>query len=187
MWNLFHFLSHLRTYKRPKESKGENFVFFIYRHCSEIMYHSTQNSQNKWTNILTLKITIFGLKMMVKSDLVFFNYFKIEQAPSDLLQPSAKNLPRKAELAQKSFLHYLSLSFLNQKQLFQELRSYSTHLFQVVSNIISEKCPYMKNTKFPPLDSFGLLYMCKWERIRKRSTFHLTGSLYQKNQMTKSW
>ena len=41
--------------------------------------------------------------MMVKSDLVFFNYFKIEQAPSDLLQPSAKNLPRKAELAKKFF------------------------------------------------------------------------------------
>ena len=31
--------------------------------------HTTQNSQNKWTKILTLEITIFSLKMMVKSGL----------------------------------------------------------------------------------------------------------------------
>jgi hypothetical protein len=37
-------------------------------------------------------MTIFGLKIMMKSGLDFF-YFEIEQAPSELL------LPRKAELA----------------------------------------------------------------------------------------
>ena len=33
--------------------------------------HTTQNGQNKWTNILTLEITTFGLKMVVKSGLEF--------------------------------------------------------------------------------------------------------------------
>jgi hypothetical protein len=36
--------------------------------------------------------------MMVKSGLEFF-YFEIDQALSELLLPSAKNLPKKAELA----------------------------------------------------------------------------------------
>ena len=34
-----------------------------------IAVHTAQNGQNKWTKILTLEITIFGLKMMVKSGL----------------------------------------------------------------------------------------------------------------------
>ena len=33
--------------------------------------HTTQNGQNKWTKILTLETTIFGLKMMAKSGLEF--------------------------------------------------------------------------------------------------------------------
>ena len=33
--------------------------------------HTTQNGQNKWTKILTLETTIFGLKMMVKNGLFF--------------------------------------------------------------------------------------------------------------------
>ena len=52
--------------------------------------HTTQNGQNtKWTKILTLEKTIFGLKLMVKSGLDFF-YFEILRAPSELLLPSAK-------------------------------------------------------------------------------------------------
>jgi hypothetical protein len=47
---------------------------------------------------LSLEIDVFDLKMMVKSSLDFF-YFEIQQALSELLQPSAKNLPKKAELA----------------------------------------------------------------------------------------
>ena len=54
--------------------------------------HTTQNDQNKWTKILTLEMTMFGLKMMVKSGLYFF-YFEVLRAPSELL------LPRMAELA----------------------------------------------------------------------------------------
>ena len=60
--------------------------------------HTSQDLFYKWTKILRLKMDIFGLKMMVKSGLDFF-YFEIHQAPSELLLPSAKNLPRKAELA----------------------------------------------------------------------------------------
>ena len=54
--------------------------------------------RNKWTKISDLETNIFELKMMVKSGLEFF-YFKILLAPSELLLPSAKNLPREAELA----------------------------------------------------------------------------------------
>ena len=48
--------------------------------------------------MLTLLTTIFGLKMLMKSGLEFF-YFEILCAPSELLLPSAKYLPRMAELA----------------------------------------------------------------------------------------
>ena len=41
----------------------------------------------------------FGLTLMVKNGFSFFYYFKVECAPSELMLPSAKNLPRKAELA----------------------------------------------------------------------------------------
>ena len=40
-----------------------------------IAVHTAQNGQNKWTKILTLEITIFGLKMMVKSGIEY--YFEI--------------------------------------------------------------------------------------------------------------
>ena len=33
------------------------------------LLHTTYNSQNKWTKILGLEMTIFGLKVMVKSGL----------------------------------------------------------------------------------------------------------------------
>ena len=42
----------------------------------------------KWPKFSSLEITIFDFKMMVKSCLEF--YFKIHQAPSELLLPSAK-------------------------------------------------------------------------------------------------
>ena len=44
-------------------------------------------------------MTIFGLKMMMKSGKCNFFYFEIERASSELLLPSAKNQPRKGELA----------------------------------------------------------------------------------------
>ena len=50
--------------------------------------HTSQNSFYKWTKILSLEITIFYLKMMVKSGLDFF--FEMPPAPSELLLPSAK-------------------------------------------------------------------------------------------------
>ena len=39
---------------------------------TSLLIHTTQNGQNKWTKTLTLEITIFGLKMIVKSGLEFF-------------------------------------------------------------------------------------------------------------------
>ena len=50
--------------------------------------HTTQNSYNKWTKILTLETTIFGLKMIVRSGLEFF-YFRIQRPllPARPIQP----------------------------------------------------------------------------------------------------
>ena len=39
--------------------------------------HTSQNSFNKWIKISSLEITIFDLRMVVKSGLDFF-YFKIQ-------------------------------------------------------------------------------------------------------------
>ena len=61
----------------------------------------TPASFYKLTKFSSLKITIFDLKMMVKSGLCRIFYFEIHRAPSELLLPSAKNLPRKAELARQ--------------------------------------------------------------------------------------
>ena len=55
-----------------------------------ITHHTTYNSWNKWTKISDLETTVFELNMMVKSGLVFFIYFEILLAPSELLLPSAK-------------------------------------------------------------------------------------------------
>ena len=65
-----------------------------------MLSHTTQNGQNKWTKILTLEITTFGLKNDGEK-LSRKKYFEISQAPSELLLPSAvqENLPRKAEWA----------------------------------------------------------------------------------------
>ena len=50
----------------------------------------------KWTKHLTLEMTMFGLKMMVKSGPdFFFIYFEILRAPSELLLPSAKKSAQK--------------------------------------------------------------------------------------------
>ena len=51
--------------------------------------HHLQNGQNKWTKILTLETTIFGLKMMVKSGLEKNIYFEIPRAPSEINTNSA--------------------------------------------------------------------------------------------------
>ena len=56
---------------------------------TEFLKHSQTNAHqlelnNKCTKVLTLEITIFGLKMTVK------NYFEIPRASSELLLPSAK-------------------------------------------------------------------------------------------------
>ena len=48
----------------------------------------------KWSKILCLEIDISDLKMMVKSGLEFF-ILKFNQAPSELLLPSAKNPAQK--------------------------------------------------------------------------------------------
>ena len=77
------------------ESREYETVLLI-RNCLQI--HTTQNGQNNWTKILTLEITIFGLKMMVKSGLEFFilkSYVPLQSCCC----PVQKNLPRKAELA----------------------------------------------------------------------------------------
>ena len=54
----------------------------------------------EWNQLLTLEMTIFGTKMMVKIGLELFSYFEIEGALTELLPSSAKkNWPREAELA----------------------------------------------------------------------------------------
>ena len=61
--------------------------------------HTTYNSFSMWTKLLTLEMTIFGLKMMVKSGLE--KIILIFQVPlQSCCGPVQKSLPRKAELAQ---------------------------------------------------------------------------------------
>ena len=60
--------------------------------------HTSYNSFYKWTKFLVDEMTIFGLKMTLKSGLEFF-IFHFEIAPSELLLPSAKKFARKAEIA----------------------------------------------------------------------------------------
>ena len=60
--------------------------------------HTTQNSHNKWTKILSLEMTIFGLNMMVKSGLEKI-ILKFHVPLQSCCCPVQKNLPRKAELA----------------------------------------------------------------------------------------
>jgi hypothetical protein len=94
------------------------------------------DGQNKWTKILTLEITIFGLKMMKKSGLEK-NYFKIPRAPSEkpANQPGQFSLSGQIFFAlgisnsegargisKQFFLDYFSPSFLSQKCFFQEVR-----------------------------------------------------------------
>jgi hypothetical protein len=55
-------------------------------------------NKNKWTKILTLEITIFGFKMMVKSGLDFLILKLIEPLQSYCC-PVQNNLPRMAKLA----------------------------------------------------------------------------------------
>ena len=53
-----------------------------------VCIHTSLNSFYKWTKISSLEITIFCLKIMVKSGLDFL--FRNHRAPSELLLPSAK-------------------------------------------------------------------------------------------------
>ena len=53
----------------------------------------------KWTKILTLEITIFGLKMMVKSGLEkIILKFHVPLRPLELLLPSAEKTARKGRI-----------------------------------------------------------------------------------------
>ena len=86
------------------------------------------------TKILSLEMTIFGLKMMVKSGLEKI-ILKFHVPLQSCCCPVQKNLPRKAELAwlagisegargisKQFFLDHFSPSFLSQKWSFQDLR-----------------------------------------------------------------
>jgi hypothetical protein len=57
--------------------------------------HTTYNSQNKWTKILSLEMTIFVLKVMVKSGLILKFHVPLQSCFCAV----QKNLPRRAELA----------------------------------------------------------------------------------------
>ena len=46
----------------------------------------------EWNQLLTLEMTIFGTKMMVKIGLELFSYFEIEGALTELLPSSAKRI-----------------------------------------------------------------------------------------------
>ena len=61
-------------------------------------YHTYYNSFYKWTKLKSLEITIFGLKMMVKSGLEIF-ILKLNKPLQSCCCPVQKNLSRKAELA----------------------------------------------------------------------------------------
>ena len=45
-----------------------------------------------WNKLLTLEMTIFRLKVMMKDGLDFIFYFEIERFSSELLLPSAKKI-----------------------------------------------------------------------------------------------
>ena len=78
----------LEGFKIPFPIKLGTKLHEKYVTCRVTLVHTTQNSQNKWTKILSLEMTIFGLNMIVQSGLE-----KIPRAPSELL------LPIMAELA----------------------------------------------------------------------------------------
>ena len=59
---------------------------------------SKEMNPNKWTKILSLEMTIFGLKMMVKSGLEKI-ILKFHVPLQSCCCPVQKNLPRMAELA----------------------------------------------------------------------------------------
>ena len=48
-----------------------------------------------WNKLLTLEMTIFRLKVMMKDGLDFIFYFEIERFSSELLLPSAKKSAKK--------------------------------------------------------------------------------------------
>ena len=58
-------------------------VNIVWPNIKLMLLHTSQNSFNKRTKVLSLKIDIFDLKMMVKSGLEFF-YFEIQRAPSEI-------------------------------------------------------------------------------------------------------
>ena len=81
--------------------------------------HTSQNSFNKWTKISSLEITIFDLKMKVKSGLEFF-ILKFTKPLQSCCCPVQKNLLRKAELARqvsryllRGSMEHFSSSFLS--------------------------------------------------------------------------
>ena len=60
--------------------------------------HTSYNAFYMWTKILVDEMTIFGLKMTLKSGLEF-SILNFELAPSELLLPSANKFARKAAMA----------------------------------------------------------------------------------------
>ena len=74
------------------------FFFPNFQICVSNAAHTTYNSIYKWTKLLTLEMTIFGLKMMVRSGLEFF-ILKLNEPLQSCCCPVQKNRPRKAELA----------------------------------------------------------------------------------------
>ena len=78
--------------------KGKKYYYYVFVINDSVISHTTQNSQNKWTKILSLEMTIFGLNMMVKSGLEKI-ILKFHVPLQSCCCPVQKNLPRKAELA----------------------------------------------------------------------------------------
>ena len=121
------------------ESQIQQFRPYIKK---SLPWTTTQNGQNKWTKIVTLETTIFGLKMMVKSGLDFF-FFEILHAPSEIPANLAGQFSRSGQIFFALGSHnsewgtqdfkikysrpFFTIIFLSQKQSFQELRFQSTY------------------------------------------------------------
>ena len=69
---------HKRFFPGVEKRKGRNFAFFAF------FYTPARTHLISGLKSRVLKLSFFDVKMMVKSGLVFFFYFEIQQAPSEI-------------------------------------------------------------------------------------------------------
>ena len=87
--------------------------------------HTSQNSFNKWSKILSLEVTIFDLKMIVKSGLDFFIFF------SEPLQRQMLSCQAKSALLRQIFLHWAATTLKGLTEFkVKNSRSYFTIIFK---------------------------------------------------------